>query len=121
MNKEEINKIIDNLDGCIGMFNYLITPIESNLLVSYIKELQQENQELKKLLEEYRRLGFKYLNDKCNKLENQQKEFINYINAYIELLKYKPDLVEEVQKDILEEILSKYREIIGGKDEIIKK
>ena len=49
--------------------------------------------------------------------ENQQKEFINYINAYIELLKDKPDLVEEGQKDILEEILSKYKEIIVGKNE----
>lgn len=47
---EEINKIIDNLDGCIGMFDYLLTPIESNLLVSYIKELQQENQKLKEII-----------------------------------------------------------------------
>lgn len=43
---EEINKIIDNLEGCIGMFDYLITPVESNLLVSYIKELQQEAEKL---------------------------------------------------------------------------
>ena len=43
---EEINKIIDNLEGCIGMFDYLLTPIESNLLVSYIRELQQENEKL---------------------------------------------------------------------------
>lgn len=43
---EEINKIIDNLEGCIGMFDYLLTPIESNLLVSYIRELQQENKQL---------------------------------------------------------------------------
>lgn len=46
MNKE-INKIIDNLEGCIGMFDYLLTPVENNLLVSYIKELQQENEKLK--------------------------------------------------------------------------
>ena len=45
MNKE-INKIIANLEGCIGMFDYLLTPIESNLLVSYIRELQQENEKL---------------------------------------------------------------------------
>lgn len=44
---EEINKIIDSLEGCIGMFDYMITPIESNLLVSYIRELQQENKQLK--------------------------------------------------------------------------
>ena len=46
MNKE-INTIIANLEGCIGMFDYMITPIESNLLVSYIRELQQENKQLK--------------------------------------------------------------------------
>ena len=45
--------------------------------------------------------------------ENQQKEFIEYITSYIELLNNKPDLVEEGQKDILEEILLKYKEIIG--------
>lgn len=44
---EEINKIIDSLEGCIGMFDYMITPIESNLLISYIRELQQENKQLK--------------------------------------------------------------------------
>ena len=46
MNKE-INTIIANLEGCIGMFDYLLTPTESNLLVSYIEELQQENKQLK--------------------------------------------------------------------------
>ena len=46
-------------------------------------------------------------------LENQQKEFIEYLTSYIDLLSNKPDLIEENQKDILEEILSKYKEIIG--------
>ncbi len=72
-----------------------------------------ENLKLKKELEDYKRLGFKHLNDKCNKLENHQKEFIEYLNSYIELLSNKPDYIEEGQKDILEEILLKYKEIIG--------
>ena len=55
---EEINKIIDNLEGCIGMFDYLITPIESNLLVSYIKELQQEDQELNNKINELVKYAF---------------------------------------------------------------
>lgn len=38
-----------------------------------------ENLKLKKENDEYKRLGFEHLNDKCNKLENQQKEFINKI------------------------------------------
>ena len=48
---EEINKIIDSLEGCIGMFDYMITPIESNLLVSYIRELQQENKQQKEVID----------------------------------------------------------------------
>lgn len=50
--------------------------------------------------------------------KTQQKEFIKYLTSYIELLNNKPDLVEESQKDILKEILKKYKEIVGVKDEI---
>ena len=46
-------------------------------------------------------------------MKNQQKEFIEYISSCIELLNDKSDLVELSQKDVLEEILSKYKEIIG--------
>lgn len=46
-------------------------------------------------------------------MKNQQQEFIKYITSYIELLSDKPDLLEEGQKDILKEILQKYKEIIG--------
>lgn len=86
MNKE-INTIIDSLEGCIGMFDYMITPIESNLLVSYIRELQQENKQLK---------------DNWNKL----KEYIG-----TEWYSYDNDSVEfEVARDIL----NKMEEMIGG-------
>lgn len=47
------------------------------------------------------------------KLKRQFEEFINYLNSYIDLLNDKPDMLEETQKDILEEILQKYKEIIG--------
>ena len=84
---EEINKIIDSLEGCIGMFDYMITPIESNLLVSYIRALQQENKQLK---------------DNWNKL----KEYIS-----TEWYSYDNDSVEfEVARDILD----KMEEMIGG-------
>ena len=49
MNKE-IDKIITKLEGCFGIFDYLLTPVENNLLVSHIKELQQENKQLKEKL-----------------------------------------------------------------------
>ena len=70
-----------------------------------VDKVNWENQKLKKQLEEYKRLGFEHLNDKCNKLENHQKEFVDYINSYIKLLSDDPDYIEERQKDILEEIL----------------
>lgn len=45
MNRE-IETLINNLEGCIGMFDYILTPIENNLLLIYINELEQENKEL---------------------------------------------------------------------------
>ena len=117
MNKEEITYKIPNNQIHISEIKdedclIWISPKALNM-ANTIDELQHENQELKKQLEYYKKLGFKHLQDKNNNLETQQKEFINYINDYIKLLKDKPDLVEEGQKDILEEILSKYQEIIG--------
>ena len=35
-----------------------------------VDKVNWENLKLKKQLEEYKRLGFKHLNDKCNKLES---------------------------------------------------
>ena len=43
-----------------------------NAVADYETTMAEKN-ELKKQLEEYKRLGFKHLNDKCNKLETQQK------------------------------------------------
>lgn len=46
--------------------------------------------------------------------KTQQKEFIEYLTSYIDLLSNKPDLIEEAEIDILEEILSKFKKIIGS-------
>lgn len=91
------------------------------------KKYAEENQELKKQLEDTNeelelvrcdlhnrtseRNGY-YRN--IEKLENQQKEFIEYLTSYIELLSNKPDLIEECEIDLLKEILSKYKETIGN-------
>lgn len=132
MNQDEINKIIDNLEGCIGIFDYLLTPNESNLLVLYIKELKQkyenavadyettmaEKEQLKKQLEAEIKLRNKILIN-CVKLENQQKEFIDYMNKTIEELEC-DDVDDEEMKGYLiqriytfKEILQKYKSIIG--------
>ena len=81
MNKE-INTIIANLEGCIGMFDYLLTPTESNLLVAYIEELQQENKQLKdnwnyikKMLKEAKQEKFN-INDYCGTCTDVDIDFL---------------------------------------------
>ena len=126
---EEINKIIDSLDGCIGMFDYMITPIESNLLVSYIRELQKENKELKKQLENCycnrtdcagRIKDSKQHDSLVQKVENQQKEFIKWLedekdrlarecsNIYEDSLGH-TRLVNEDKFNEVNDILQKYK------------
>lgn len=113
-------------------------------LEEYISKLEQENQDLNKQLN-YLRSGEYYnqlrwerdmlqyvvangevskedkefidMTHRNTELLEQQKEFIDYLNSYIELLSNKPDLIEESEIDLLKEVLSKYKEIIGGKDE----
>lgn len=90
----------------------------------YVEMIEEENERLKKQLEEINKMiekcGFvnieQVMLNYCGLLI-QQKEFINYLNSYIDLLNDKPDMLEETQKDILEEILQKYKSIIGDIDD----
>lgn len=86
--------------------------------------LETQQKELKKQLENYKKLGFKHLQDKNNNLENQQKEFIKYLED--EISKQKNDIfanaltsedidlyIMKIKLQELEEVLQKYKEIIG--------
>ena len=123
MGEEELCREIKS-----GAFSMQVADCERNIRIQFEK-LQQENQELKKELEEKNKpqifidtqdieeryaegLYQDYLEEENKKYKNQQKEFIDYINSYIKLLSDDPDYIEKRQKDILEEILSKYYEII---------
>ena len=75
-----------------------------------LEKLQQENKKIKKQLEDYKKLGFKYLQDKNNKLENQQKEFTNYLEDKINYYKRNTQCFS---MNLIEEILQKYKSIIG--------
>lgn len=82
MNYEMLNKIITNLAGCYDMFDYMLTPKESHLLLSYIKELQQENKKQKYIINEInviiKGVGFggseDYYIEKFNKINELIKE-----------------------------------------------
>lgn len=80
-------------------------------------DIQEENKELKKQLENYKRLGFKHLQDKNNKLETQQKEFRKYLEDYQDGASKSLDPYDCGINDCLGDVLSKYKEIIGVSDE----
>lgn len=82
--------------------------------------LKEENKQLKKKLEEKENIACDW-KDSCLEnagkieiLETQQKEFIKWLEDYLNLFDYR-DIEEQAGYDMLEEILQKYREIIGGK------
>ena len=104
---------------------YETTAKEQELIIS---RLEKENQELKKQLEEYKDKINWYENFEINKTidklrikhNNQQKEFIEYMNKTIEELEC-DDVDDEEMKgyliqriDTFKEILQKYKEIIGS-------
>ena len=110
---------------------YEISSKEQDLIIS---KLQRENQELKKQLEDYKkwyqneleenyRLSQLWCDSKLKiiELETQQKEFKEYLEEPIKIITDgNPTNISEYtagKLDALKEILSKYKEIIGEKDE----
>ena len=84
-------------------------------------DYKKECEELKKQLTTYQILhrdceidNLKNIS-KIEEMENQQKEFINYLEDYLKLFD-KMDIDAKISYDMFEEILQKYKEIIGGKE-----
>ena len=104
------------------------------ILYNLIMNLQKENQELKKDLEDLfsdnsklrKKLensmtfqDYEYTLNKKIQLENQQKEFIEYLESEIKRLE-ENNIYEPLQRTALatfQHVLSKYKEIIGVKNE----
>ncbi len=100
---------------------YKDTTREQILANTYIEycayvNLAHRYSELKKQLENYKKLGFKHLQDKNNNLETQQKEFINYLQEELNVQIQEESIGCEItnKRYILEEILLKYKKIIGN-------
>ena len=138
MTEEEIRKIInDTFDENI------MNNLDSSIIFKYIEGLEKENQELKKQLEECycnrtdcssRIKDSKQYDSLVQKTEKQQKEFIEYLEDEIYTIEPKGTLInfncdydseedyirgveKRVALDMLKNNLSKYKEIIGDKDE----
>lgn len=127
---------------CIAnKFNSLVIDLYQNLWLGRIQDLEQENQELKKQLEKNDDLVDKAIRVSLNQkstIENykykidvlkiQQKEFIELLENEItlrerktyEIAIIKDDtavFVWKIKLELLKEVLSKYKELIGVKDE----
>ena len=115
MNKEEIKELLENLKQCDDFHNrcdFLMEHSEITYMLDYITKLQEENQKLKKQLEEYKLITIDYqeLEARNQKLKKQQKEFIKYLENEKNIYPY--DISDYTYEDIINTILSKYEEII---------
>ena len=107
--------------------DYETTMAEKNELNSLVNSCQEEIRQLKKQLEEYKHKG---LYNTClsystgykkaiKEKETQQKEFISYLESEIDRLEKTEFYIDSIQKAAIEthkHNLSKYKEIIGGKE-----
>ena len=128
MNEEKIRKMVSD-----SFFENIMNNLDSSIIFKYIEGLEKENQELKKQLENCycnrtdcssRIKDSKKYDSLVQKVEKQQKEFIEWLKSEIKECK---DVEEKYadgddnsyynNNELRIEILSKYKEIIGGKDE----
>ena len=89
--------------------------------INMLMEKEREKQELKKKLDELQTLYSNMFKCHCNRVQvetllSQQKEFIEWLEQNIENEEYcylAQNPSERCRKDVFEEVLSKYKEIIG--------
>ena len=92
--------------------------------INLLMEKERENNELKKKLDELQTLYNNMFKCHCNRVQvetllSQQKEFIEYLESEIKRLE-ENNIYEPLQRTALatfQHVLSKYKEIIGVKDE----
>ena len=117
--KEQNDKLKKKYENAVS--DYEKTMFEKEQLNSLVNSCQEEIRRLKKQLKNYKKLGFKHLQDKNNDLETQQKEFITYLEDEIKntQIKWGNKLTEKGYIDIAttvrayQIILQKYKEAIG--------
>lgn len=126
--KDENKKLKEKYLNAVA--DYETTMFEKEQLNSLVNSCQEEIRQLKKQLEDYKKLGFKHLQDKNNNLETQQKEFISYLEDKIYSIEpkgtginynceydseedYVNAMKEQSKLNTLKEILQKYKEIMG--------
>lgn len=131
--KKENQELKEKINGVDEERTYLYNKlsVENEQLNSLVNSCQEKIRQLKKQLEESKdnyncllkqKEQFEYIMSKQVDYQGQKKEFIEYMNKTIEELEC-DDVGDEEMKgyliqriDTFKEILSKYKEIIGGKE-----
>nr|DAK87204.1 MAG TPA: hypothetical protein [Caudoviricetes sp.] len=114
--KIETNNPISAMNG-INVDDLMSAVDRLNKIPDY-NDLLKENKELKKQLEDMtlcRDIASGHreeVQDREAILLTQQKEFIKYLEGYLNLFDY-----DQISCDMIEEILQKYKSIIGVSDE----
>ena len=109
---QELKKQLEEVEFIVGLRQ------KRNLIHKFDKEYDEEdkkknpNRDYAGIMPDAEEVYRRYYT-----MKNQQKEFIEWLTSYIELLNNKPDLIEESEIDLLKEILSKYKETIGVSNE----
>ena len=133
--REEVcNRLEDNWNKLNKKYENAVADYEKTMFEKeqLKKQLEEKNKpqifiETQDMEERYAEgLYQDYLEEENKKYKNQKKEFIEYlekrykdITSVIGSYGSNTDMLY-VKKDMIEEILSKYKEIIGGKDERYK-
>ena len=119
--KEEITNLSKDVDMWNAKYNDMFD--ENRMLKKQLEECQLQNFDLREdIMIQKQAIPNKLIKDKTfydlydmptyEDLLTQQKEFIKWLEDYINLFD-KKDIYEEGSCDMLEEILQKYRSIIG--------
>ena len=130
--KEQNDKLKKKYENAVS--DYEKTMFEKEQLNSLVNSCQEEIRRLKKQLEENKDKINWYENFEINKTidklrikhNNQQKEFINYLEDLIKFYKNRDSYMvvdihgsydlNNIELELLEEILQKYKSIIGSKE-----
>ena len=123
--KEEITNLSKDVDMWNAKYNDMFD--ENRMLKKQLEECQLQNFDLREdIMIQKQAIPNKLIKDKTfydlydmptyEDLLTQQKEFIKWLEDYINLFD-KKDIYEEGSCDMLEEILQKYRSIIGENNE----
>lgn len=111
--EQENKQLQEELEWAIGI-------VEHNRIISKknkeIHQLKKQLEEINKMIEKCGFVNIEQVMLSYCGLIAQQKEFIKWLEDYLNLFDYR-DIQEQAGYDMLEEILQKYREVIGVSDE----